>query len=126
MLRNDLYTMDPVTEHNAVLQVPVRLNIHHPIFKGHFPGQPVLPGVCMLEMIQEIMEEYTKQKLRISRGPLIKFLAMIVPDRNPSIVVEALHDKRDGKIMVNGKIFHGSTVFMKYDLELIPEPGCQI
>jgi 3-hydroxyacyl-[acyl-carrier-protein] dehydratase len=115
--------MDPVTENNSVLQVSVRLNVHHPIFKGHFPGQPVLPGVCMLEMIQEIMEEYMKQKLRISKGPLIKFLAMIVPDRNPFLVVEAHYDKRDGNIFVSGKIFHEATVFMKYNLEFIPEPA---
>ena len=67
MLRNDLYTTDLVTENNSVLQVSVKLNAHHPIFKGHFPGQPVLPGVCMLEMIQEIMEEQLRQKLRIKK-----------------------------------------------------------
>ncbi|MDP4132316.1 MAG: 3-hydroxyacyl-ACP dehydratase, partial [Bacteroidota bacterium] len=92
MLRNDLYIMEPFVENNAVLQVPVKINIHHPIFKGHFPGQPVFPGVCMLEMIQEIMEAHLERKLRISKGPLIKFLSMIIPDKNPLLMVEILYE----------------------------------
>lgn len=123
MLRNDLYTTDLVTENNSVLQVSVKLNAHHPIFKGHFPGQPVLPGVCMLEMIQEIMEEQLRQKLRISKGPLIKFLTMINPDKNPFIIIEVQYDLTDEKITVRGKIFYEPTIFMKYHLELIPEPA---
>ena len=31
----------------------VILNPDHLIYKAHFPGQPVTPGVCILQMIQE-------------------------------------------------------------------------
>ena len=115
--------MGQLTESNSTIQVPIRLNILHPIFKGHFPGQPVLPGVCMLEIIREIMEEHTKQKLRISKAPLVKFLAMIVPHKNSSFVVEAHLNQKDGKMLVSGKIFHETAIFMKYNLALIPEPA---
>ncbi len=26
----------------------------HPIFKGHFPGNPIFPGVCQIEMMAQI------------------------------------------------------------------------
>ncbi|HZK63010.1 MAG TPA: 3-hydroxyacyl-ACP dehydratase [Puia sp.] len=122
MLKNDLYTMEPYTEINSVLQVPVKINSGHAIFKGHFPGQPIFPGVCMLEMIQEIMEVHLDQKLRISRGPLIKFLSMIIPEKNPLLLVDIQYEKKDGKISASGKIHFESTIFMKYNLELIPAP----
>ena len=32
--------------------VQVMLNPQHAIYNGHFPQQPVVPGVCMLQMIK--------------------------------------------------------------------------
>jgi hypothetical protein len=73
----------------------------------------------MLEMVQEIMEEQLHQKLRIAGGPLVKFLAMIVPERNPLVLVELHYEHKEEKISVSGKIFYETTVFIKYDLYLI-------
>jgi 3-hydroxyacyl-[acyl-carrier-protein] dehydratase len=122
LLKNDLYTVNSITESPSALLVSVELNGAHPLFKGHFPGQPVLPGVCMLEMIQEMMAEQQGQKLRISKGPLIKFLAMIVPERNPSLLIELNYEPEPGGISVRGRIYYETTVFMKYHLVLVPEP----
>ena len=40
----------------------VILNPDHLIYKAHFPGQPVTPGVCILQMLQELLSvQYDKQ-----------------------------------------------------------------
>ncbi len=122
MLRNDLYTVDSINENHPDFRVSVRLNGQHAIFKGHFPGHPVLPGVCMLEIIRELMEDRLNQKLRISKGPLIKFLAMIVPEKNASFEVDLRYEIKEGSVYASGRIFHETTTFMKYNLQLIPEP----
>ena len=31
-------------------EVWVEIDPTHPIFEGHFPDQPVLPGVCMVQI----------------------------------------------------------------------------
>ena len=80
--------MEPYTEINSVLQVPVKINSGHAIFKGHFPGQPILRGVFMLEMMQEIMDVHLEQNLCISEGPLIKFLSKIIPEKNPYCLLD--------------------------------------
>ena len=82
----------------------------------------MLPGVCMLEMIRELMEDRLNQKLRISKGPLIKFLAMIIPEKNTSFEVDLHYETKDGSVDASGRIFHETTTFMKYNLQLIPEP----
>ncbi len=97
--------------------------LDHAIFKGHFPGQPVLPGVCMMEMIAEISGEYLQKSFRISGVPLIKFLRMIDPDKEPV-------DKTGNKIpacmqhksQTNGKIFSDSDIFMKFQIILLSDP----
>lgn len=33
----------------------VRLDAAHPIYAGHFPGNPVLPGVCTLQIVRECL-----------------------------------------------------------------------
>ncbi len=118
MLRNDLYTTGSIIKTNSLHLVPVTLNPAHPIFSGHFPGQPVLPGVCMLEMIQEILEEFLQQKFRISKAPLIKFLSMIIPDKDPDFTIELQYEMVNGIIQARGKIFREQVIFMKYQLEL--------
>ena len=30
----------------------VRLDASHPVYRGHFPGHPVLPGVCTLQLVR--------------------------------------------------------------------------
>ena len=37
--------------------VQVMLNPQHVIYNGHFPQQPVVPGVCMLQIIKECIEK---------------------------------------------------------------------
>lgn len=37
--------------------VQVMLNPQHAIYSGHFPQQPVVPGVCMLQIIKECIEK---------------------------------------------------------------------
>ncbi|MFQ7386709.1 MAG: hypothetical protein ACLRM8_02525 [Alistipes sp.] len=32
----------------------VRLDASHPVYRGHFPGHPVLPGVCTLQLVGSV------------------------------------------------------------------------
>ena len=58
----------------------IRLNAGHAIFKGHFPGNPIVPGVCQIQMVTEILEEHYKKLLFLRQVANIKFLAVLKPD----------------------------------------------
>lgn len=122
MLLNNLYIIQSLSETENQIQAEVQLVADHPIFKGHFPGQPVLPGVCMLEMIAEILGEYLHQPFRISGGPMIKFLRMIDPRKNPLISLEIKYQTAAECTAANGKIYFGPQIFMKFQLRLLPDP----
>lgn len=121
MLFNNLYKIVVLTETENKIQASIVLHADHAIFKGHFPGQPVLPGVCMLEMITEITGSHLKKSFHISEAALIKFLNMIDPRKNPEITLEIIYQEVPGAFQVHGKIFHDSLVFMKYQLVLLPD-----
>ena len=122
MLLNDLYTIESRANTDSQLLVSVKLNREHNIFKGHFPGHPVLPGVCMMEMISEILGEFFNRSFRISHAPIIKFLHMIDPNKNPVVNLEFKYQAESLNVSTSGRIFSGSEIFMKFQLTLLPDP----
>lgn len=106
ILLGDFFTIDTLENGHATL----RLNPAHRIFEGHFPGQPVVPGVCMMQMMKEVLETMLGQKTRLVSAASAKFLAMIDPRVTPVIQAElAIH----GDISLDGRLFWEGTTFLK-------------
>ena len=121
MLLNNLYTIQSISESDHQIEATIRLLADHAIFRGHFPGQPVLPGVCMMEMVAEVMGAHLKSSFRISGGPLIKFLRMIDPRTTPEIRLEIKYHPSPDSTITSGRVFSGPDIFVKFQLSLVPE-----
>ena len=52
----------------------------HPSLAGHFPGNPIVPGVVILEEVIEALMATCKVR-RIVGVPWVKFLAPLGPDQ---------------------------------------------
>lgn len=59
--------------------VSIRLNAHSIIYEGHFPGEPVSPGVCNIEMIRECAEAVHGHALRINRIKQCRLTTLVTP-----------------------------------------------
>jgi len=89
MLLNKFFSISSVNEFREENQpsidsnhkhlVRVDINPDHSIFKGHFPGNPVVPGVCQIQMVTEILGEIHHKKIWLAYADNIKFLSMINP-----------------------------------------------
>jgi 3-hydroxyacyl-[acyl-carrier-protein] dehydratase len=95
ILLNSFYTISEMTTEEGKLHAIIHINPEHNIFEGHFPGQPVVPGVCMLQIVKELMEQLTDQKLIFSKGNQIKFLQLLVPAKEDAIQVNISWKKED-------------------------------
>ncbi len=54
----------------------------HPAFDGHFPGQPILPGVVLLSLVMQALEQQPALHQRLGATPVIdavKFIAPVAP-----------------------------------------------
>lgn len=49
------------------------------IYHGHFPGHPVCPGVCHIEIIKECAMRLTGKKLSITDIKQCRFINMATP-----------------------------------------------
>lgn len=36
----------------------IKLNAEHFIYAAHFPGEPITPGVCIMQIAQELLERH--------------------------------------------------------------------
>jgi 3-hydroxymyristoyl/3-hydroxydecanoyl-(acyl carrier protein) dehydratase len=52
----------------------------HPSFAGHFPGNPLVPGVLLLERTLECAEAKIGRPLSVSAIVQAKFVAPLKPD----------------------------------------------
>lgn len=90
---------------NSTVQFTVELNASHPIFQGHFPGNPVTPGVVQLEMIKELLNAHLERSLHLVDMPTCKFLAVLNPNTTPIVNVEIqVGEEVDHKLRINATI----------------------
>ena len=104
----------------------VILNPDHLIYKAHFPGMPVTPGVCILQMIQELLSEQQGMPLFISGIKNAKFIKMISPvtDGTVSVIFTSCTEE-DGGIKAQGTVSKRddmSDVFLKFSVFLVKHP----
>jgi 3-hydroxyacyl-[acyl-carrier-protein] dehydratase len=103
----------PGNENHKYL-VRVEINPGHQIFKGHFPGNPVVPGVCQIQMVTEILEEIFNKKFRLIHADNIKFLSLINPLETGSFSFELMCRSRGvDEITATATAFNDQTVFLK-------------
>ena len=79
MLKYSLYTITSLDHNGSTIHATLLINENNEIFDGHFPGQPVLPGACMLQMLKEVFEETLNRQYQLRKADQIKFLTLIDP-----------------------------------------------
>ncbi|MET7000848.1 3-hydroxyacyl-ACP dehydratase [Chitinophaga defluvii] len=94
--------------------VTIELNAAHAIFGGHFPGQPVVPGVCMMQIIQELLEGSLGKKVLLQKASNMKFLNMIDPVQQPLADVVLQYAEEGDQIKVTTAIKRDDKVFLKF------------
>jgi len=87
---NSLYTIKRMLREgdSNKLSAMIRLNPSHEIFKGHFPGNPILPGVCVVQILKEILMYQSDNKLILNYASSIKYLSYINPVVNSIINID--------------------------------------
>lgn len=83
----------------------LRLNPEHFIYQAHFPGEPVTPGVCILQIGKELLEELLQESLEISHVKNVKFLSVISPLKEKEISytfkkIETSEDSQEVKAQI--------------------------
>ena len=115
MLVDDFYTIRSYEAAESSLKAVLEFNPAHAIFKGHFPGVPVVPGVCMMQIVKEMFEKHSQQTVRLSKVALMKFLRLINPLQNPTVRIELLYSSIDAEsYQVTASLLDDGAVYFKF------------
>ncbi len=115
MLIPNLYTIkntEKIDDHN--FKVQIELNPNHDIFEGHFPNNPITPGVCMIQIIKELTEDLTSEKLFLSKVSNVKFMATINPFTHPILDLNLNIFSDNNEVKVKNSSFFETTNALKF------------
>jgi 3-hydroxyacyl-[acyl-carrier-protein] dehydratase len=60
MLLDNFYTiLSSESSDSTTWTIQIELNPDHTVYQGHFPEHPVVPGVCLLQLIKEWAQSET-------------------------------------------------------------------
>ena len=115
MLVNDFFTIDKLEKEGGEIRADLVINADHKIFEGHFPGHPVVPGVCMMQMVKEIIEKVIGERTDLVRAGEMKFLAIINPKENNMIRATLKYNiEQNGNVAVSATFFIESVIHFKF------------
>ncbi|MCY0976412.1 3-hydroxyacyl-ACP dehydratase [Chryseobacterium wangxinyae] len=110
----DFYTLENYEKsETGSFTAHIKLNQDHDIFKGHFPGNPVTPGVCMMQIVKELSEEFTGKKLFLKTASNVKFMAIINPFETPDLTLQLDIKEVENEVKVKNTTSFGETIALK-------------
>jgi 3-hydroxyacyl-[acyl-carrier-protein] dehydratase len=112
---NDFFEVVSREGNDPNFSVVIKFNPEHEIFKGHFPGNPVVPGVCMIQIIKIILGDIYTKDFTMKKASQLKFLAVINPNENRTVTVDlGITNQSSDEITVTGNIYKDELIFLKY------------
>lgn len=116
MLLDDFFDIQAIQSDNQDLEVKITLNANHKVFNGHFPDNPIVPGVTMIQIFKEILGHKLKRNLFIAKVMNAKFTAILNPEETPVVGVSIKYIAQEGtdSWKVSGSIRAADTIYFRF------------
>lgn len=87
MALHDFYKVSKLdADDNGIYRAITELNKNHPVYDGHFPGNPVVPGVCWVHILKELVSQILQKPVMLFEAGNIKFLYAVNPNEHTEII----------------------------------------
>jgi 3-hydroxyacyl-[acyl-carrier-protein] dehydratase len=120
---SDYYTVNRQRNEGDTAVFEVSLNPASAVYRGHFPNQPVAPGVCNIQMIKECVERLTGRALRMSYLAQCRLTTLLTPQQYPDLQVRIrLLENSDTLVRAHTLIGQGEATFftLHFDAQVQP------
>ena len=112
---NDLFSIHKINHEDATISVLLCINAESEILKGHFPGHPVVPGACMLQIVKEVLENVLNHPIRQKKADQLKFMIMIDPTKTSTVALDMTYkNAEDNSVVVTAKLSNPDALYFKF------------
>lgn len=113
ILKGTFYQLIDLTSQDNQLIATIKLNENDTIFEGHFPKNPVTPGVAQLEIIKEILSTHYDRCIQLKSISNCKYLAILDPRKDSLIKVSITVSEVENQLKVSCNFASEATIFTK-------------
>ena len=91
------------------------IDFTHKIFKGHFPKEPIVPGVMLLRLVKIELEQQLKTSVRLETVVSAKFLKTVTPQNTNTILeVKLTIEEEDMSCLCKASIYHDGNKVLNF------------
>lgn len=119
-LHNEYFTIDSSVADGDETVFSVTLLPDYCAYAGHFPGNPVSPGVCNIQMIKECAEQLAGTHLFLGYISQCKLSAVITPQTTPHLQIRMQLVADDTLYKVRATVYDDTTTYIDFKGELTP------
>lgn len=114
-LQDNLYTIVSQRQEEGNVVFQVRLHPEWPIYQAHFPGHPITPGVCIVQMVQELLQGLLHRELSLCQAKNVKYLSIVSPEEITELTVtfSKMEEQPDGSLKVQAQVTSGDLLCTK-------------
>jgi 3-hydroxymyristoyl/3-hydroxydecanoyl-(acyl carrier protein) dehydratase len=118
ILKDDFFTIREQTENEGWI-CRLSLNASHPVYQAHFPGNPVTPAVCIVQIVKEVASACYSKPFFIREIKNVKFLHVLNPAEHDEVFVHlSRKTDNDGMYLISASVKKDATVFSTLNLVL--------
>ena len=116
-LQDSLYKVTDFRRTEGGAEYDIRLNPGHFIYAAHFPGEPITPGVCIMQTAVELLSFFVEAELELKSVKSIKFLRIISPDEVTELTWQIAKVQNEvGEVKAQFSVTSGADTYAKLSL----------
>lgn len=115
IFKDKLYSIINLSLNEGSILANVELNASHEVYSGHFPGNPITPGVVQLEIVREILAVHFDRSYKLKSMKNCKYLAILNPHVNLIVTLRMTVEFLENEcVSVSGDMSAEDITFTKF------------
>lgn len=112
MSKLNYYTITEAGHGNNEYTFNIEINPDCKVFQGHFPGEPICPGVCNIQMLKECAEKALGKKMILSSIKQCKLTALMKPDTDKNATVKLSFENKNEPVKFTAELYNNNKTFI--------------
>jgi len=109
-----IFSIDKITHENETIAATLNIDKNSEIFDGHFPGQPVVPGASMLQLVKDVLERAVGKPVFLKKAVQLKFISLIDPRTSSQGTFAIVHTTDKDEMAVTAQLHCNGSVCFKF------------